>query len=183
MRRLFSLLAAVLLSAFSVRAQSLSVSTNLAAYARLGTLNVEGGYAFSRHWSCHAGLNYNPFSFRRDGHVFRSRERSVRAGMRAWPWHRYSGWWMGAGLRWQEYNRGGFRSPETTEGDRLGAGLSVGYAHMLNAHFNLELGLGVWAGQDRYRRYACPECGVTEASGSKLFLLPDEWLLALTYIF
>ena len=54
---------AILLFPVSVHAQNASLSTNLAGYAQLGTLNCEASYAVARHWSLTAGLRYNPFTF------------------------------------------------------------------------------------------------------------------------
>ena len=74
-------------------------------------------------------------------------------------------------------------SPETNEGDRFGAGLYSGYTYMLSSHFNLELGLGMWTGLDVYKVYSCPTCGLTIDGGRKAFLLPDDLMLSLVYVF
>ena len=103
--------------------------------------------------------------------------------MRYWPWHIYSGWWLAGRARYQEYNRGGIRSPETREGERYGAGMAGGYTYMLTPWLNLEVGLGVWGGLDRYVLYECPVCGLTLEKGRKMFLLPDELLVALSLVF
>ena len=100
-----------------------------------------------------------------------------------WPWHTWSGWWFAGKLRWQEYNVGGIISPETREGDRFGTGLYAGYTYMLGTHFNLEMGLGVWAGTDIYSLYSCPVCGVTLESGKNFFVLPDDMMISLVYVF
>ena len=105
------------------------------------------------------------------------------AGARFWPWHVYSGWWLGAKAQYQEYNRGGIRSALTEEGDRVGAGLSAGYSYMLLPHLNLDFGLGVWGGYAWYTSYACPVCGLTTDRGGKGFILPSDLLLSLTYVF
>ncbi len=166
-----------------LRAQEFSLSTNAADYAQLGTLNVELAYGFARHWSVLVGAKYNPFTFESARGRFQSRQRLVRAGARWWPWHVYSGWWVGARAQWQEYSRGGFQSPVTTEGDRLGGGVSAGYAYMLGKHWNLDFGLGAWVGYDRYRSYSCPDCGTVRVSGGKYFILPDDFILSIAYIF
>ena len=44
-------------------AQNVALSTNLAGYAFLGTMNVEASYALAQHWSVNAGMRYNPFTF------------------------------------------------------------------------------------------------------------------------
>lgn len=164
-------------------AQELSLSTNVLDYANMGTLNVGAAYGFSRHWSVDAGIKYNPFSWR-DGRSERQcRQRSISAGARYWPWYVYSGWWLEGALRYQEYNVGGFESSRTSEGDRYGAALRAGYAYMLNSHFNVEAGLGLWAGRDVYTVYCCPTCGDVMDKGVKYFVLPSDIILSFSFIF
>ncbi len=54
---------------------------------------------------------------------------------------------------------------------------------MLGKHVNLDFGLGVWGGYDKYGSYSCPTCGVTTDAGARFFVLPDEVLVAITYVF
>ena len=116
------ILMAVLLSiAFcSARAQKLSVSTNALGYADFLTVNAEASVAVARHWSVNAGFMYNPWSFRGEWGEMRDSRRTASAGTRFWFWNVYSGWWLGAKAQWEEYNRGGIRSPRTEEGDAFG---------------------------------------------------------------
>jgi hypothetical protein len=65
----------------------------------------------------------------------------------------------------------------------MGAGLGAGYTYMVNRRLNLEFGLSGWAGWDRYAVYECPVCGFTLERGQKVFFLPNELVLALTYVF
>ena len=182
MRNFLSALAALLVCA-SLQAQDFSISTNLLGYANLGTLNLDASYGVARHWTVGAGVRYNPFTFGSGAGEKSYRQRSVAAGARYWPWHIFSGWWLAGKVQAQEYSAGGFASPQTTEGDRLGAGLSGGYTYMLGRHFNIDLGIGVWSGMDRYVVYQCQHCGQVTDSGSKTFFLPNDFLLSLSYIF
>jgi hypothetical protein len=43
--------------------------------------------------------------------------------------------------------------------------------------------LGFWAGADKYRRYSCPECGITVDEGDRGFILPDDVMVSLVYVF
>ena len=162
-----------------------SVSTNFLDYARLATLNVDASYAVSRHWSVIAGARYNPFTFNEGDpqRQFQYRQRSCSVGARWWMWHNMSGWWIAGKARYQEYNYGGITSRATREGDRVGAGLYAGYTHMLGPHFNLEFGLGAWAGMDWYDIYSCQVCGLTVDSGNGFFVLPDDIMVAVVYVF
>ena len=186
MRHRFLSLIAVLfaLSSFKSEAQKLSLSTNLLDYACLGTINAEGSYSLSRYWSLSLGVEYNPFTFRKGlENQFQLRRRSCSLGARFWPWHIWSGWWMAGKIHYQEYNFGGIVSRQTEEGDRVGIGLCAGYTHMINPHWNIEFGLGGWTGTDWFRRYSCQECGGIQMSGKRWFILPDDILVALVYVF
>lgn len=175
----------ILMMPLGLKAQKLSVSTNVLDYACLGTLNAEVSYAFSRHWSFVAGARYNPFTFRNDEpeRQFQLRQQSYAAGVRLWPWHIWSGWWFASKIRWQEYNSGGIISRRTSEGDRIGAGLYVGYSHMLAPHLNMEFGVGVWSGADLYCTYSCQTCGLTVDQGRRMFVLPDDIVISFAYVF
>jgi hypothetical protein len=165
--------------------QKFSLSMNLLDYACLGTMNLDASYSLSRRWSILAGARYNPFTFNEGNpeEQFQYRQQSYAVGARLWPWHTMSGWWFAGKLRYQEYCYGGIVSSEAEEGDRFGVGMYAGYTYMLNKHFNVEFGVGLWSGMALYRRYSCPVCGVTVGSGRKYFLLPDDIMISLAYVF
>lgn len=182
---LIVLSAAMLMSALPSFAQKFSISTNLLDYACLGTLNIDASYSVSRRWSLTAGARYNPFTFNEGdpSRQFQMRQQSYCVGARIWPWHTMSGWWFAGKLRYQEYNHGGIILRKAEEGDRFGAGAYAGYTYMLSSHFNLEFGLGFWTGMAVYREYSCQKCGVTTARGRKYFLLPDDLMISIAYVF
>lgn len=163
--------------------QEFALSTNLADYAEFGTLNISASYGVSRHWSLTTDLKYNPFTFKKEESTLQLRQRSLSAGTRYWPWHIYSGWWLSASVKYQEYNWGGMASPRTTEGDRFGGCFGGGYTFMLAPSLNFDFGLELWTGYDSYTTYACPNCGKKLAEGGKFFLLPADILLGLSFIF
>lgn len=175
----------LLASAAGASAQEHSVSTNLLGWANMGTMNIEASYGFARRWTAVAGVRYNPFSYHhpKTDEPMRNRQQSYSLGLGFWPWHIHSGWWLSAKLRYQEYNIGGFRSPETREGDRIGASLSIGYSYMLSEHFNIGIGAGGWSGYDFFTRYTCPSCGRIIDTGRDTFVLPDDIILSLAYVF
>ena len=166
-------------------AQKFSLSTDLLGYACLGTFNVDVSYAVSQKWSLNAGARYNPFEFnaKGSGKQFQLKQRSCSFGARLWPWHTGSGWWMAMKLRWQEYNMGGVFRTEAQEGNRYGTGLYAGYTHMLSSHLNIEFGLGLWAGMDKYRKCSCTSCGYIVQSGKSMFVLPDDVSISFAYVF
>ena len=181
----FLMIVLLVLSGTNMSARKFSVSTDLLGYLELGTLNADVSYALSRHWNVTAGVRYNPFTFRAGDpdRQFQMKQQSYSIGARLWPWHIWSGWWFAGKLRYQEYNMGGIVSLTTEEGDRFGAGLYSGYTHMLSSHFNIEFGLGLWAGMEDFRKYSCPVCGITVEDGKKFFLLPDDIMISLVYVF
>lgn len=160
---------------FTANAQELSFSTNFIDYARTGTANLEASYALARHWSVSAGVKYDS-----GGDM---RQQLYSLGGRYWPWHIYSGWWLSGKMQYQEFNEAEPVSLETSEGDRYGAGIAGGYSKMLGRHLNLDIGIGLWTGYSRYVTYACPTCGRIIGSDDKLFVLPNDLMIALSYIF
>lgn len=165
------------------RSQNVSLSTNLALYYPSPTLNLEAGFGVGRHVNVVTSARYNPFSSYVKDESRRDVQRLFSLGARLWPWHIYSGWWLQGRLQYQEYGKTSRLSPETSEGDRYGGGIAAGYSKMLGKHVNLDFGFGLWAGYDAYTVYSCPRCGRIVDSGQRLFLLPDEAVLALVYIF
>lgn len=185
MKRMSVILAGLLVLALPVSAQKLSVSTDLLGYAFFCTMNAEISYSVSQKWSLTASARSNPFTFRKDEpeNQFQFRQQSYAFGARLWPWHTGSGWWFAGKLRYQEYNRGGLFLQDTQEGDRFGPGLYLGYTHMLARNVNIEFGVGMWGGLDIYRKYSCPVCGIETAIGQKIFILPDDLMISIAYVF
>ena len=187
--KLVRIISTILLLSVSVQAaaQKVAVSTNALDIANLGTINLQAGYAFAQHWTLTLQGRYNNWSFGsvEQGNPFQNRSRGAALGARWWSWYTYSGWWVGANARFDEYNRGGlFRRMETEEGRAVGAGLAVGYSHMLGEHWNLDFGLGAWAGVTKYTTYACPRCGMILDEGTKTFVLPSpDCQVSIVYIF
>ena len=173
------------LIAFRAEAQTFQLGLNAADLARLGTLNAEAGVAVQRHWTLGAKARINPWSFTSadSEERFQSKRQTWWTGVRYWPWHVYSGWWTSSGVQYSEFNEGGIQSPLTREGDAWGVSLSAGYSLMLADHLNIEFGFGFWGGYQIYTVYSCPVCGKVVDSGNKLFLLPNEALLSLMYVF
>ena len=184
MKRLVLMAAAALMLSLPLSAQNFSIGTNLVDYANFGTLNIQGSWSFARHWSLVGDVKYNPFSYKaKGGSDLSAKQRLFALGSRFWPWHVYSGWWIGGKIQYQEYNRGGIKSARTEEGDRYGAGLSAGFSYMLRPHLNLDIGAGIWGGYNVYRVYSCPVCGLTEKASEGFFILPTDLIISLAYVF
>ena len=185
MRRIIITAVFILCCSASAKAQQWSVGTNAIDWLNFGAMNMEASAAVAQHLSINASVRYNPWTFNGSSPQtqMQNRELTARAGIRWWPWHIYSGWWFGAAGQYQEYNRGGIISQKTEEGDAFGLSLSAGYTLMLHKWVNLEFGAGVWGGQKAYTTFACPKCGKIEDSGRKWFVMPNDLIVALVFIF
>ena len=184
-KRLFIIACLLAAGCLSARAQQLSVSTNALEYLNLGALNGELAVSLGRHLSLSAAAAYNPWSFgSEESGYLQNRQRNFSLKLRYWPWHTYAGWWFSVKGQYREYNRGGFFGKQISEeGDAWGGGVTIGYALMLSRHFNLDFGVGGWAGATTYTKYACPRCGRILGSGVKGFAKPDEMIASIVYLF
>ena len=167
------------------RAQNWSVSTNVLDYVSLGTMNAEVSAGVGRRVTIEASARVNPWTFHKgdQSRQMQNRHQTYALGMRYWPWHIYSGWWISADAQYQEYNRGGIISQKTEEGDAFGLSAGAGYSLMLHEKLNLDFGVTLWAGQKTFISYACPSCGRITDKGSKWFVMPNEIRVAIQYIF
>jgi hypothetical protein len=166
-------------------AQDWSVSTNAMDYVSLGTMNAEASMATGRHISINASARINPWTFHKGdpSKQMQNRQQTYAVGVRYWPWHIYSGWWMSGMAQYQEYNRGGIISATTEEGDAYGLSIGAGYSLMLHEHWNLDFGLSLWGGQKTFVTYACPSCGKITDKGAKWFFMPNDLRVSIAYIF
>ncbi len=177
-KRLFLIVATIIFlfsAGLPATAQRFSVGTNAIDWMSLGTMNVDGGVAVAQQWSIHAGAELNPWTWNSSdpNKQLQARQYSFWGGARFWPWHVYSGWWAGLDGRYSVYNQGGIFQRKTEEGIAYGGGIYGGYSIMLNAYWNLDLGVGAWGGWKQYTTYACPKCGVILDQGAKAFVVPD----------
>jgi len=185
MKHTYLIIILSLLSVLNARAQQVSVGVNALDIANMGTINAEAGVSVAQHVSLSASARINPWTFNKGDaqKQKQNRHQTYAVGMRWWPWHVYSGWWVAGKAQFEEYNRGGFISRETEEGIAYGLGAGFGYTLMLANHWNLEFGAGVWGGYKTYTVYRCPTCGRIKEEGSKWFILPNEAILSINYVF
>lgn len=177
-------------------AQRFSVSTNVVEWANLGTINGEASMAVAQHFSLHAGVRYNNWTFRPgvpedrfedpmgdNERQFENRKQAYAVSLRYWPWYIYSGWWGYVRGQYMEYNRGGLIRHKAEEGDAYGIGVGAGYTRMLHKNWNVEFGLGIWGGRKTFTEYRCTNCGSVTDQGTKIFILPDDVFVSLIYVF
>jgi len=185
MKKLFLTVLVALLWCLVASAQKWSASTNLLDWAYFGTLNVEGSVAAHRNVTVNADLKWNPWSFKESDPSEMISQKQITAGLgiRYWPWHIYTGWWIAAKAQYEQYNMGGLFHDWCEEGDAVGGGLAAGYTLMLHRHLNLEFSAGAWGGYALYTKYACPKCGKVTDSGEKAFIMPNDVALSLVWVF
>lgn len=163
-----------------------ALSTNIPDYIALGTMNLRADVAVHQHWSIEGTFKYNPWTFRANGdpeNQMQNRNITWSLGPRYWFWNYYAGWFIQAQAQYQQYNRGGIWDKYVTEADAFGGGVALGYTYLISGHWNIEFGLGVWAGVESYNQYNCPRCGRTVDSGTRFFVMPNDILVSIVYIF
>ncbi len=201
MKNLIYVLVSSLAFLFAMRlpcsAQQFSVETNALDWANYITINAEGGIAVGRHISLHGGVRINPWVFAPGDPEIRftdpmateerqaqNKKQAYNLGVRYWPWYIFSGFWFSAKGQYMEYDHGNvYGKREREAGDAWGVGLGAGYTYMLHENWNIDIGLGAWAGLTNYGRYRCTNCGQPVESGKKGFFLPDFFSVSLMYIF
>lgn len=165
--------------------QKVSLSTNLVEWGNFGTANLDAGMSVSQHLSVFVGGRYNPWKFEANsGMPIYNNQTTVYGGLRYWPWYVYSGWWIGAKIRYTDFAETGVLRPKLFEGRSIGAGLSFGYTWMLNEHFNIELGAGAWGGRHlEFAQYRTVRSMELQDSGPRNFVWIDDLALSIMYVF
>lgn len=162
-----------------------SLSTNLVEWANFATVNLDASFRVSQHISLFIGGKYNPWKFETKGgmSIFEN-QTTAYAGMRYWPRFVYSGWWIGAKLKYMDFSESGVLRPKLFEGKSLGAGVSFGYTWMIHERFNVEIGGGIWGGRHlAYSKYRTPAARDLIDSGAKNFVFIDDLSISLIYLF
>ena len=179
----------ILAGACTCGAQKFSVHTNVLDWANFGTINGGCTMSVSQHVSLDLSARYNAWSFgdKEEGaRYLKNRKRSAALGMRVWPWSTMSSWWFGLRAQGMEYDFGGILKDFNEAGWAYGGGLSAGYSYLLNPHWNLDVGFGLWGGRKIYQRYDCAWCGRSESGDRWMkgwFIAPDDFHVTFAYVF
>ena len=136
-------------------AQRWTVSTNALSWASLGTINAEGAYSLSQNFSVNLGGSINPWEASSPtGVALLNKHYGGYLGIKYWPWHVYSEWWINAKVQYRNFEHLGILTQQLVTGDAVGGGLSAGYSFMLSNRFNLDVGAGFWGGKLlNYKKY------------------------------
>lgn len=188
MKKFFLIGVLGLLLPLTCAAQKWTVQTNFLDWAALGTVNAEVGMSVSQHFSLMAGGRYNPWDFHSQDPeaLIQNRQETVYLGVRYWPWYVNSGFWISAKAQYMHsFSHTGIWRAALKEGKNgWGGALAAGYTFMLSKHWNLEAGIGGWAGVfQEYGFYSSPEKLFVREEGRKTFIYPDQVSLSLVYVF
>ncbi|MCF0176768.1 MAG: DUF3575 domain-containing protein [Bacteroidales bacterium] len=186
MKKIMTTILLTLALSAGLSAQRVSISTNFADWAQLGTVNLALGVGISQHFSFQAGAKYNPWQFENEKQNMDLyiKQQCYHAGFRYWPWYVNSGWWLGLKGQYRKFSDTGIWRPAIEKVSAAGAGFSFGYDIMLGKHFDIELGAGVWGGKYLdYTLHKCKDCMEVRESGSRLFFGADDVIVSLVYIF
>lgn len=166
-------------------AQKVSLSTNVVTWANLGTANLEANVSLHKNVTLFGGMKYNPWDLRTKSQVtINNQQITGYVGAKYWPWHVYSGWWLGAKAQFQDFDQAGLLSENLVSGQALGAGLSAGYSIMIGSHVNLDLGVGAWGGRVlKYTAYKDLGGYEIDKVGARNFIFLDNVIVAFAYIF
>ena len=166
-------------------AQKVSLSTNVVTWANLGTANLEANVSVHKNVTLFGGMKYNPWDLRTKSQVtINNQQITGYVGAKYWPWHVYSGWWLGAKAQFQDFDQAGLLSENLVSGQALGAGLSAGYSIMIGSHVNLDLGVGAWGGRVlKYTAYKDLGGYEIDTVGARNFIFLDNVIVAFAYIF
>ncbi len=170
-----------------LRAQSVAVSADVAQCAFLGTMNLELSWSVAQHWTLSAGARVNPWTFsRQDPQTsIQARQTSFSLGTRWWPWHAFSGWWVGIRAQYTPFfSTTGVWRPALATGSFVGGGLSFGYMYMLTRHLNIEAALGGVGGwMPSYTLYYSAFHPDVRDAGPRWFIAPELISVTLCYVF
>lgn len=168
--RFFLLILAIVIAGIynSASAQKYAVKTNLAADAFLNpNLGAEVGLAPK--WTFEVEGEFNGWTL---SHDRRWKHWAVQPELRYWLCDRFSGHFFGTHLHGGQYNIGGISngikflgtdfsklSDSRFQGWFVGAGVSYGYAWILNRNWNLEAELGFGYSYTHFDQFNCAGCG------------------------
>lgn len=174
-------------------AQTTAVKTNILSDAFLNVnAGVETGVAPK--WTLGVTGEFNGWSL---SHGRRWKHWAVQPEARYWLCDRFSGHFFGVHAHGGQFNIGGFdgrlnflgtdaRKLKDTryQGWFVGAGVTYGYAWILNRHWNMEAEIGAGYSYTRYDRFRCVGCGKKIESGkTHHYVGPTKVGINLVYLF
>ena len=162
-----------------------SFSTDVTSWAMLGTINFEAERAVSQKTSIYVGAKFNPWTFRYGQEdEFRARVIRPYIGVRWWPFHYYSGWFVGIEALGSIHNYANIFNSNCYEGWFAGLGLNAGYSFMLSERVNLSIGAGGAVGWFSHKIFTAPRCGrLTDGDKSGITIQPSALYCQFSWLF
>lgn len=127
------------------------LGTNFIDWAYLGTANIWADVSVGRHFAVGLGAKFNPWEF--DIHKtnpLMARQTFAYVNVKYYPWYVFDGWHFDLLAGWQDFKDSDLAKTQNiiSKGNRVGAGLTVGYTYIICKCMNLELNAGFWAGRE-----------------------------------
>ncbi len=181
-------------SAFCTSAQNFALKTNLIYDAALLTPNLGFEVGLAPKWSLDVTGGFNAWDLKGDK---RWKHWLVQPEARYWLCDRFGGHFFGFGVHGGQYNVGGFNggwnlfgtdtrklADYRYQGWFVGAGVSYGYAFILDKHWNLEAEVGIGYSYTRYDQFQCTGCGrKLQEDKPHNYVGPTKAALNIVYIF
>ena len=160
-RSLTGIAAALLLGCSAYAADNRwAVSTDLAAWARLCTINASIHHASGAHTSAGCSIEYNPFEFNSgESGTLRIRCFTPQLFLCIWPGSPFDGLYAKGKVLWSVYNIAGIKADSFPEGTLAGVGVGAGYCHRIGDRFALSADIGTTAYHHNTTYYAGAHCG------------------------
>lgn len=194
MKRIILLLTVMVVGVVqSVSGQNTAIKTNLLSDAFLNpNLGIEIGLAPK--WTLDVTGEVNGWKL---SHNRQWKHWTLQPGARYWLCDRFSSHFFGAYLHGGQYNIGGFNGginflgtdtrklkDARFQGWFVGAGVSYGYAWILNQHWNLEAEIGIGYSYTRYDKFKCAGCGKkVETNKPHNYVGPTKAAVNIVYLF
>lgn len=191
--RILMISAISMIAVLQTKAQEVAVKTNLVADA-LANVNVGAEVGVAPKWTVELTGELNAWKF---SHGRTWKHWLVMPEARYWLCDRFSGHFFGAEAHAGQYNIGGFNGhwnflgtdarklkDSRFQGWFAGAGVTYGYAWILDRHWNIEGEIGLGYSYTRYDRYPCATCGTkTESGKSHNYVGVTKAAINLVYLF
>ena len=164
----FTILAMLCAIVFSAKGQDVAIKTNILDDALLN-INVGIEVGVAPKWTVELPVSFNGWTL---SHDRRWKHWAVQPEARYWLCDRFGGHFFGAHVHGGQFNIGGISnglnllgtdfsklSDSRFQGWFVGAGVSYGYAWIINRHWNFEAELGLGYSYTRFDQFRCAGCG------------------------
>lgn len=171
---------------FTVRAQKVTLKTNL-AYLATSTPNLAMEFATGGKHSLSLGGGWEPWQF---SATKKLKHWLVQPEWRYWTCETFNGHFFGFHALGGQFNAGGIKLPfglfsslrdNRYQGWAVGGGLSYGYQWVVSPRWNVELSIGVGFLYVDYKKYGCLECGKPAEKSHLNYFGPTKAGISLVY--